>query len=353
MKSVSSNVGRWVLAGSLVWLVGCGDGGKGLVSPGDDLSPASAFPDSVTRSMGLPPVVTIPRAPVPFPDPNASGDFSGLVAHATSEITDAGPRMLRATLWVVNPGAQPVTVQYGACGGAVSLTAPGRTAPAWVSTFARDPRLTGPVACIAIGYVRTIASGDSLAFANAIPMYEVVQDTLPAGTYNVRVSQNIMPRTTGAVSERTFDAPAGKVTTTRDRDPVPLTRLVDSMSYVATTRRMTDSTGLDVLRALVLVTNQSSTRRYATYNGTCPITLYGYRSRSARDSVPAIPEVVTLTAGCDDNGARAFALDPGQSWVFGNDIPVASLNGRFQAGHYWFVANFAGLRLSANDVDTR
>ncbi len=355
MKSVLSIVGRCVLAGSLVLLVGCGENGRGgLVSPGDSLSSASAFPDSVTRSMGLPPAAVVSQGSVPPFDFHASGDFSGLVAHATSEITDAGPRILRATMWVVNPGSQPVNVAYGSCSSGVLLFAAGRTVPAWQSGYAKDPRYEQAPSCTLALHGRTIPSGDSARFDSAYPMYEVVNDTLPARTYDVRVSQRIAPWTPGgSISERTFDAPAGKLAMTRSPDPLPLTHLADSLSYVATTRRVRDSTGLDLLRALVLVTNRSSTRRYATYYGTCPITLGAFRSRADRDSVPEVPTVVYLTAGCGDSAPRSFTLEPGASWVFGNDIPVASLNGRYRAGHYWFVAGFAGLRLSANDVDTR
>src|SRR5262245_41057227 len=137
MKSVLSNVGRCVLAGSLVWLVGCGE--KGFVSPGGDRSfIETEFPDSVTRSAGLPPFAVIPSGTGVLFDPHAPGDFSGLAAHATSEITDAGPRMLRATMWVLNHGAQAVSVLYGACDGGVSLESSGRAA--WQSSAARDPR---------------------------------------------------------------------------------------------------------------------------------------------------------------------------------------------------------------------
>src|SRR5262249_55110113 len=159
------------------WSVGCGENGKGLVSPGDDLSPASAFPDSVTRSMGLPPSVVIPRDTTIPPDPHAPGDFSGLIAHATSETIDAGPRILRATMWVVNPGTEPVNVTFGACSGGVQLLVPGRSAPAWQSSSAKDPRYDQPPACIMVAYVRRIAARDSLAFVTQYPMYEVVNDT--------------------------------------------------------------------------------------------------------------------------------------------------------------------------------
>jgi hypothetical protein len=356
MNSVLSNVGRCVLVGSLALMVGCSEKAwVGTSPPIDTLSLGfeSVFPDSVTRSMGLPPFVQIPSSGGVLFDPHAPGDFSGLTAHASSTITDVAPRMLRTTMWLLNHGPQATSVLYGECDNDAQLQVSGRVAWQWgKAKDPRDPSTYGRI-CSAVGYLQTILPGDSARFDNAIPMYEVLGDTLRDGVYDVRVSQKVAPYPfTGMAGERVFDAPAGQLSIVRVPDRLPLERTVDSMTYVATTRRVKDDAGNDVLRALVLVTNHASTIRYGTYYSSCPINLEAYRSRAERDSVPNVPSAAFLRPPCD-NYAHSFALAPGQSWVFGNDFPVTTLNGTAGTGQYWFTASFGNLRLSANHADTR
>jgi hypothetical protein len=336
------------MAGVLLFAVACND--KGMAGPLDETSPGTLFPDSITVAMALPPVATAPSGtPIDF---NAGSDLTPLQVHARATVESEGPRVLRVIVSVLNPTSANINVSHGYCWldlGA-ALYKPNSTIPVWRSEFARDPRYPDP-SCILSQAVRTIAARDSIAFDIAYPMYVVTGDTLPAGPYSVHGRVMLVSFRPPRV-EMAYDSYANDVEITRDRDRLPLARTVNGLRYVATTRVVQGSGG-PFLRALVLVTNTSSSRRYSSYNGTCPISLGVYRSALARDSVPSLPSEGTLVAGCDDNALRNFALEPGQSWVFGNDIPLGSLTGRFSPGHYWFTAGFGGVALSAGDLDTR
>jgi hypothetical protein len=84
----------------------------------------------------------------------------------------------------------------------------------------------------------------------------------------------------------------------------------------------------------------------------CPVIVYAYTSAAARDAVPVQTPISSYagTKPCTPV-SRPYALDPGQSWVFGQDVPASAAAER---GHLWFTARMDGIPsvyLAAGDVE--
>jgi hypothetical protein len=91
------------------------------------------------------------------------------------------------------------------------------------------------------------------------------------------------------------------------------------------------------VRTLVLVTNQTSETHSASVSRDCPIVVYPYRSAARRDSVPIQPPISYPNRACSIY-PYPFALGPGESWVFGLDVPVAAARAAMGTGQFWLTA---------------
>ena len=187
-------------------------------------------------------------------------------------------------------------------------------------------------------------------------MYEVMGDSLRAARYYV--SAVVAVAGGDGMGSRETDVirtlAAGVVDLTLDPDRLPSSRLVDSISVTATTRIVRGAGGTDTIRTLVLVTNTSATRREADIARACPVIVYAYRSATLRDSVPVQKGSAYPDAGCEFN-PHHYALEPGQSWVFGRDVPMSAARAALPAGRYWFTAGLTGpnAMIAAGDADIR
>jgi len=288
-----------------------------------------------------------------------STDASVIEWTAESRVEGIGPRMLHTVVTLRNPSTHTVVLNYGACNAVVRLyrTADRSGSPAWRSELRRYP---GPppiqYACPLPLYVNYLGPGDTLRFPLSFPMYEVMWDSLSAGRYYVSAVATVGggdALNMGKAITRTLAADA--VDLTRDPDHLPSSRVIDSMSYTATTRIVHGAGGADTIRTLVLVTNTSSTRRESDIAPDCPVIVYAYPSRALRDSLPLQKPSAYPDGGCTFN-LHHFALDPGQSWVFGHDVPMAVARAKVPAGHYWFTAWLTvspQVLLAAGDADVR
>jgi hypothetical protein len=254
-----------------------------------------------------------------------------------------------------------VALTYGACNVVVRLyrTADRSGSPAWRSELRRYP---GPPpigsACPLPLLGSYLAPGDTLRFPLSFPMYEVMWDSLPAGRYYVSAVATVSggdASSIGGGKTVTRTLAAGAVDLTRDPDHLPSSRVIDSMSYTAATRIVRGAGGADTIRTLVLVTNTSSTRREADVARDCPVIVYAYPSRALRDSVPLQKPSAYPGGGCVLE-PHHFALEPGQAWVFGRDVPMAAARAGLPAGHYWFTAWLTAspqVLIAAGDADLR
>jgi hypothetical protein len=170
-------------------------------------------------------------------------------------------------------------------------------------------------------------------------MYEVMGDSVVSGRYSVSAELMLdgkhMPDGTTKPGLNTTLV-AGEVDIVREKYRLPSSRVIDGLSATATTRVVPGKDD-DTLRTLVLVTNTTSHRIATTIASACPVITYAYRSAALRDSVPLATPAVSPPVTCSvDN--YPVALEPGQSWVFGRDVPMSIVRARAGVGHYWFTA---------------
>jgi hypothetical protein len=265
-------------------------------------------------------------------------DLSAVHFEAHSEIVGAGPRMLKTVVVAKNTGTRTVRLNYGYCNLNVSLyRTPDRAGlPAWRS----DRR---NIVCPAAEIIVMLRPGESNPFELSVPMYEIVAGGLPAGLYLVSAELSL------SGSHLLW---AGVVDVTRAPERLPSSGNVDGLTFTATTRLVQGTGGADTIRTLVLVTNTTNTRRTASIPRDCPIVVYAYTSPAVRDAVPVQTSISYAgTKGCFGNSQTYYALDPGQSWVFGLDVPASAAAG---GQHLWFTAWMAGtpsVFLAAGDVE--
>ena len=287
-------------------------------------------------------------------------DYSLLELNGSSAIAGVAPRYLNASVVVRNPTAKPFAVDYGACAVNVRLfkNADRTGNPAWRSEYRRAPGSQYPYGCILPLYVSTVPPGDSLVFPMNVPMYEVIGDSLPAGHYFVSAEISLIgqQKSDGTTAPGiTKSVAAGEVDIAHERDRLPPSRVTDSVTFTATTR-VIPGNGDDTLRTLVLVTNVSARRVTMSIAASCQVIAYAYRTAELRDSVPITQPTATFPASACVANNYPFALDAGQSWVFGTQTPMSAIRGRFGAGHYWFTAwllTTGQILLAAGDAEVR
>jgi hypothetical protein len=263
-------------------------------------------------------------------------DLSAVHFAASSEIVGGGPRRLKTVVVAKNTGTRTVRLNFGACNLNVSLYKTSN--PAGVPAWRYDRR---NINCPAVATSVMLRPGDSFPFELSVPMYEIVAGGLSAGLYFVSAELSL---------SGSHVLWAGVVEVTGAPERLPSSGNVDGLTFTATTRLVQGAGGADTIRTLVRVTNTTNTRKLASVPRDCPIIVYAYTSSAARDAVP-IQDPISYagTKGCSIN-PRTFALDPGQSWVFGVDAPASAV----AAGqHLWFTAWMAGtpsVMLAAGDV---
>jgi hypothetical protein len=282
------------------------------------------------------------------------------VTAAPSEVAGRAPRQLRARVTVTNAGPRPVAFEHGACALALRLfRTPERAGrPVWRSEYrgpaGADPR-QGGYACTAQLLLQVLAPGDSVVFPAAIPLAEVLADSLPDGRYHVAAELTLLDDALPADRWETRHAlAAGAVDLVRAPDPLPNSRARDGLTYVATTRVARGPAGADTVRTLVLVTNTGTARAEAEATRDCPVVASAYASAALRDAVPAPRPAWQASRPCSIVPYR-FALGPGESWVFSADAAVADVVRAAGPGRYWFAARLPGLggsvTLAAGDVE--
>jgi hypothetical protein len=289
-----------------------------------------------------------------------SRDLRALRIAARSEVVGQAPRSLRTTVVVVNTGTRTVQFEHGACTPVLRLyrTADRSGPPVWRSEYRRPAGVPNTsYACPDILLGKVLPPGDSAMFTATVPLAEVLADSLSAGTYAVGAELELLNDDLPPNRWRTVHRlDAGVVALPRSPDPLPISRTVNGLTYVATTRLIRGATpATDTVRTLVLVTNHTAARVEAEATRDCPVIAYAYRSVAVRDSFPVQNPAWRASVGCAIIPHR-FALAPGESWVFAHEVAAAEIVARTGAGHYWFTARLPGtpgVTLAAGNVELR
>jgi hypothetical protein len=268
-----------------------------------------------------------------------SVDYSRLRFRTSTAFAYDAPLTVRTTVYVINPSDRPVAISWGGC---FSNTRFFRTAErtgtaAWRSEFRRGGP-NGPIyMCPAAIFSRIILPGDSLAASDDVEAYAILGDSLPVGRYFVSVDFTLLPQEGPArgTEQLAVKLPAGEVDLSRVAEQLPSSRTIDGVRYLATTRVIDDRR--DTIRTLVLVTNTTSKRVTTTIASKCPLVIFGYRKASDRDAIPGVSSQMSIGLGCPLDGFP-ISLEPGQSWVFGNDISVSEFRSKYGGGRFYFAA---------------
>jgi len=196
-------------------------------------------------------------------------------------------------------------------------------------------------------YRQVVPPGDSAVFSVSYPLGEVIADSLPAGRYHVLAVLNL--------SEKSYRLNAGTVSLAPAPDLLPNARMRNGLTYVARARVVRGrGHANDTVRTLVFVKNTSDQRRELDIADDCPVMIDAYRTPLRRDLREPNP-VMWGSHKCTGVALYRFALEPGASWVFGQDVPAADFIKTAGPGRFWINAWVPGpsIQLAAGPVDIK
>jgi hypothetical protein len=309
---------------------------------------ANDFPDSIISYGALPQRIPRLTADVTRGDEKLITDETRPVTEledlrfsARSGVGGQGPHQLRAAVVVKNAGARSVTISYGCTPDLWLYRDSSRSSsPVWRSElrhpYVEPPSRLGGYVCVLVCHNRIIAPGDSAVLSVAYPLGEVIADSLPTGRYHVtaklRLGCGTPPKT------HNLNLNAGIIQLVVSPDYLPSGRTKDGVIYVARTRLIQGQVReRDTVRTLILVKNTSSQRRELDIAEDCPVLIVAYRAPLRYDLREPLP-ALDGKGNCEGVASYRFALEPGASWVFGRDVPVADFVPNARPGRYWIRA---------------
>ncbi len=279
-----------------------------------------------------------------------SGPSDGLVASATSVVAKQDTTsVLRTSVTVVNRGASPAYLEYGACATRVlAYRAPGDAVPVWDSDRRRMWAYGQPIICLSYGVATTVAPGASLSpgeFTLAVPLLDVLGDSLPDGHYYFSASVGFVNR--GPLTQ----VPAGDAELALARPPLAVTRRSFIMQWTATP--VTVSGGTVVAKATGVVVNANSALIQLERN--CPVLIRVYRDRARRDAAPRSGAPDWSQPACVSARDTAV-LYRGDMKTFETAVPIKDILGAsLPSGRYYFAVLVKGddmeMVLSAGELD--
>ncbi len=280
-----------------------------------------------------------------------SSPSNSLVASATTAVTKQDTTsVLRTNVTVVNRGESPVSLEYGACAVRVLAyrTAASDAVPVWDSDQRRSWSYGQPIICLTYAVATTLTPGASLSpgeFAFAVPLMDVLGDSLPDGHYYFRASVGFVNR------EPITQIPAGDADLALARPPLATTRRSFIMQWTATP--VTLSGGAVVAKATGVVVNANSALIQLERN--CPVLIRVYRDRVRRDEAPRSGAPDWSQAACV-SAKDAAVLYRGDTKTFETAVPVRDILGSaLPSGRYYFAVVVKGddmeMVLSAGELD--
>ncbi|MDB4871201.1 MAG: hypothetical protein JWL97_2205 [Gemmatimonadales bacterium] len=289
-------------------------------------------------------------------------DRLALRFHVRSEVSGRGPRTLKTRMVTVNSSRRLVNLYHGSCALNVRLfkVSGSSSNPVWRSEE-RQPRqranrIKSGYGCTAELRMRILAPGDSQVFVSAIPLAEVLADSLPFGRYRVVADVSLTDNGEGESIGPTYHTvmPAGDIVIAPEPDPMPQTRKIGALRYTASARIIRGNVqGSDTVRTLVLLTNTSSQPASVQVPRNCPFSVGWYRSTADRDSLPSAESVWRETRTCPWYLYR-FELRPRESVTFHSDKLVREIPPGAGPGRYYLLVWIGGIpevTLSAGSVE--
>jgi hypothetical protein len=271
-------------------------------------------------------------------------DPSAITFHGSSVVEGAGPRMLRTRAIAVNSSNRPVEMYFGSCALTVSLfsTSPRSTVPVWQSAL-REPRERPNVGHSGYGCTmelrtRILQPADSNVFELGVPLAEILADSLTFGRYRVTASTVLESRKPG-LPATTRHLDLGEVSIRSAPDSLPRSRTLNGLRYTAAARVIRGDMSGDIVRTMVLVTNDTPAPKTDELFPGCPVIAYAFRSTAERDSLPLGRAAWAAVTGCRFT-VRRFMLERGQRQIFFMDRPLADKG--ITPGRYFVVAWFGG-----------
>jgi hypothetical protein len=276
---------------------------------------------------------------IPAGELELSNRLEGFAYRASTRLVGT---TLHATASITNTTSQPVYLEYGDC--ALSVRAyrtPDRTGePAWRSEFRAPWDGYGGYDCLAYLATATVAPGATFQpreFQLTVPLIEILGDSLPDGQYYFSASLRLN-------FARTAEFPAGNMDLSLLRQPLPASRMAESVTYRAETS-VIDGAGPATIRTVVTATLRDAGREIGRtsaalrrFSRECPAVLYAYRDRARRDAAPRSGAADWTSARDCGTELQEMVLRGGRPRTFEVRASARDILGdRLPPGRYYFA----------------
>jgi hypothetical protein len=277
---------------------------------------------------------------IPAGELELSNRLEGFAYRASTRLV--GTR-LHATASITNTTSRPIYLEYGDCALSVRAyrTADRSGEPAWRSEFRAPWAGYGGYDCLAYLATATVAPGATFQpreFQLAVPVIEILGDSLPDGRYYFSASLRLN-------FARTAEFPAGSANLSLIRQPLPASRMAASVTFRAQTAVM-DAAGAPTIRTTVTATLMDAGREIGRmsaalhrFSRECPVVLYAYRDRARRDAAPRSGAADWTSARDCGSELQEMVLRGGEPRTFEVRASAREILGdRLPPGRYYLAA---------------
>lgn len=324
--------------GSKYWLRGA-DAGVTLPALLGDSLPAGSYRfealvrvgrDTVRVPAGTLQLLSDPRPPLRDP---------ALLKYAIETRVDGvAPKTLQVRVAVTNPTDRPFYLEFGSCALHVHAyrTAARTGNPVWRSEYSQPYGIGVPRGCLDYLATKLLLPGASFAppeFSAAIPMEEILADSLPAGHYYFLAEVIFQQGGGTTLTNPSVWLSAGEADLTMTVDPLPQERESAGLRYRGQVAEDPATPG--AVRFSLSVTNTGASRTFlAQYVTGCNVQLYGYATAAARDVAYRGGQPDLRLDACPVTIPPTW-LEPGETRTF---TGTASPPPGTPRKRYWFAA---------------
>ena len=235
---------------------------------------------------------------------------------------------------ITNAGTQTIRLEFGAC--ALQLLAyrnPDRTGtPVWNSDRRKVWNQGFSWACPLYLAVRDLAPGATLEpgeFSLAVPLIEVLGDSLPDGRYwfsaQIRTNLSAAARVDAGVADLALA-----------RSPLPNRRISEVLTFLSDPVTVSGSPQQVTARGRIRLDYASGA--LVTYPGTCALRLHAYADRARRDAAPRSGPADWIQQPSCFAAMESIVLSRGQEKLFQTTVAARDILGNSRpAGRYFFA----------------
>jgi hypothetical protein len=259
---------------------------------------------------------------------------------------------LHAWAILVNTSDQRVRVEHGHCALRLRLFrgAERTISPHWHSEYRMPWNNGAAYGCSdvrLIGGIEAEGEYSPWEFSLAVPLVEVLADSLPDGRYFVAGELEL--------NQDTLHFPVGEVELALERPLLASTRVHFTLTYQAETEILrARPTALRTRVTAIMTHGGSGIHRFPV---DCPVVLHAYRSRERRDAAPRVGGSVWQSARNCREEFRKVVLHRQQREVFEFTATAAQILGdSLPPGRYYFAAAVQDrppIFLSAGEAELR